>query len=84
MLRNKCVTFEANILQAFLTDLWSNLYGNIHTSQHFHPIPATLNLYLSNQCTLQSQSKKKYNLYDLQFKKKKKENVFQKNSTLFR
>lgn len=80
--------YSRNILQAFLTDLWSNLYGNIRTSQHFHPIPATLNLYLSNQCILQSQSKKKkkkYNLYDLQLKKKKKEkNVFQKNSNLFR
>lgn len=70
-----------NTPQAFLTDLWGNVYGNIDTSQHLHPIPTTLNSHHSNQCTLKSQPKtRKISMtYCL------KNNVFQKmNSTLFR
>lgn len=45
---------------------------------------ATLNLYLSNQCILQSQSKKKkYNLYDLQLKKRKKKKMFSKRTQTY-
>lgn len=51
-------TLFTNTPQAFLTDLWSNLYGKIHTSQDFHPIPATLHSYHSNQCILKSKHKK--------------------------